>query len=163
MLSIVCGSKQCRKKTQNYCKITKRKLPRTWYNNIRKITKLNFFSYSVAQFYKQFIGQPKSFLPNNFFFSQLLVVQRQTFCRHLGKKSKKDIQIFNRFHSIRLCGRTSMTPQRYLFLLFMFFFSVIYSFFPTHSIELYLWHFISQYFVESMRSRIYYIRCKQPI
>lgn len=46
---------------------------------------------------------------------------------------------------------------------FCCFFSVIYSFFPSHSIELYRWHFISQYFVESIRSRIYYIICKQPI
>lgn len=54
-------------------------------------------------------------------------------------------------------------PSALLVLNVYVFFSVIYSFFPTHSTELYLWHFISQYFVESMRSRIYYIICKQPI
>ena len=122
--------------TKNYCKITKRKLPRAWYNNIRKITKLNFFSYSGAQFYKQFIGQPKSFLPNYVFFSQLLVFQRQTFGRHLGKKSKKDIQIFNRVHSMMIARVdfeslwTNFYHPSALLVFFVFFFFSDLQFFP---------------------------------
>ena len=166
-LSIACGSKQCRKKLKTTAKLPSEScLGR----NIRKITKLNFVSYSGAQFYKQFIGQPKSFLPNYVFFSQLLVFQRQTFGRHLGKKSKKDIQIFNRVHSMMIARvdfeslwTNFHDPSALLVFWFMFFFQWFTVSPRTHSIELYRWHFISQYFVESMRSRIYYIICKQPI
>ena len=134
-LSIACGSKQCRKKLKTTAKLPSEScLGR----NIRKITKLNFVSYSGAQFYKQFIGQPKSFLPNYVFFSQLLVVQRQKFCRHLGKKSKKDIQIFNRFHSMMIARVdfeslwTNFYDPSALLVFFVYvFFSVIYSFSPN--------------------------------
>ena len=91
------------------------------------------FSIRELNFISNLSDNQRVSFQDNFFFSELLVVQRQTFCRHLGEQSKKDIQIFNRFHSIRLCGRTSMTPQRYLIFLFMFFFFSDLQFFPEHT------------------------------
>lgn len=88
MLSIAWGSKQCRKKTQNYCKIAKRKLPRTGYN-----------FYSGAQFYrttKEFLFKIASFLANVVWFNA------KHFVLILANNQKKDIQIFNHFYSMMI-------------------------------------------------------------
>ena len=70
------------------------------------------------------------------------MVQRQTFYPHLGKQSNKDIHIFNHFHSIMIARvdfeslwTNFYDPSALLVFFVMFFFSLLYSFFP-HALNL---------------------------